>query len=237
MFRGDVIEMSMQTDVEILAVQAMETYAIRKKMASKEVNDLFHKHQVFEKIILQYEYLHQISFEEVMEFIEKSIEEESKELVLFHGMIDAFDEVMLEKSHNRRDFGSGFYTTILEQQAKEWAYRLSLRKKVKKYYVYQFVFWESDTLKIRRFDALNKEWLEFIKENRSKGGVQHKYDVVIGPVADDNTMETVQLYIAGILTADEAVKRLRYSKVNNQVSFHTEKALQSLRLVGRECYE
>ena len=60
--------------------------------------------------------------------------------------------------------------------------------------------------------------------------------MVIGPVADDNTMEIVQLYIANILTASEAVERLRYNKVNNQVSFHTEKALQYLQLVRRTSY-
>lgn len=49
-------------------------------------------------------------------------------------------------------------------------------------------------------------------------------------------METIQLYISGILSADEAVERLRYNKVNNQVSFHTEKALESLSLVRREIY-
>lgn len=76
-----------------------------------------------------------------------------------------------------------------------------------------------------------------MKENRSKGGVQHDYDVVIGPVADDNTMETVQLYIAGILSEDEAVNRLRYSKVNNQISFHTRNALEHLKLIGRKQYE
>lgn len=229
--------MSMQSDIEILSVQAMETYAARNDLTPKEVNSIFHKHQILEKIILQHEYLHQISFEEVMEFVEKSVREESSEFILFHGTTADFDKVILEKSHNRRDFGTGFYTTILEQQAKEWAYRLSLREKSSKYYVYQFVFRESDTLKIHRFTSLSKEWLEFIKDNRSKGGVQHKYDIVIGPVADDNTMETVQLYIAGILTADEAVERLKYNKVNNQVSFHTEKALQSLKLVGRTSYE
>ena len=78
--------------------------------------------------------------------------------------------------------------------------------------------------------------MEFIKSNRSKGGLQHGYDVVLGPVADDNTMETVQLYIANILTVAEAVERLRYSKVNNQVSFHTEKALQYLKPVRRITY-
>lgn len=73
--------------------------------------------------------------------------------------------------------------------------------------------------------------------HRSKGGLQHKFDVVIGPVADDNTMETVQLYMSDILTSDEAVDRLKYNKVNNQVSFHKEKALEYLKLVGRNEYE
>lgn len=130
-----------------------------------------------------------------------------------------------------------FYTTILEDQAKEWAYRLSLREKTDKYYVYQYTFEESTAYRVKRFDSLDQEWLEFIRQNRSAGGLQHSYDIVIGPVADDNTMETVQLYITGILSADEAVERLRYNRVNNQISFHTEKALQSLRLVRRTAYE
>lgn len=33
-----------------------------------------------------------------------------------------------------------------------------------------------------------KNLLEFIKMNRALGGVHHEYDVVIGPVADDNTI-------------------------------------------------
>ena len=188
--------MSVQTDCEMLSVQAMEAYARKYHISGNKVVELFHENQVFEKLIIQHEYLHQISFEEVLEYVEK----------------------------------------IIMEGSKEWGYRLSLRKKMKRYFVYEYLFEETTALKVKRFDALSKEWLEFIKENRSKGGLQHNYDVVIGPVADDNTMETVQLYIANILTASEAVERLRYNKINNQVSFHTEKALQHLQLVRRDSY-
>ena len=229
--------MSIRSDIEILSIQTMEQYAENNNMDIEDVMQLFYKHQIFEKIILQHEYLHQISFEEVMEFVEKALLDESKELLLYHGTAADFEQISLSKSHNRRDFGIGFYTTILEKQAKEWGYRLSLREKKKQYYVYQYIFRESDNLRVKRFNALDKEWLEFIKENRSKGGLQHSYDVVIGPVADDNTMETVQLYLTGILTANEAVERLKYNQVNNQVSFHTEKALRSLQFIRRERYE
>lgn len=229
--------MSIRSDIEILSIQTMEQYAENNNMDIEDVMQLFYKHQIFEKIILQHEYLHQISFEEVMEFVEKALLDESKELLLYHGTAADFEQISLRKSYNRRDFGIGFYTTILEKQAKEWGYRLSLREKKKQYYVYQYIFRESDNLRVKRFNALDKEWLEFIKENRSKGGLQHSYDVVIGPVADDNTMETVQLYLSGILTANEAVERLKYNQVNNQVSFHTEKALRSLQFIRRERYE
>ena len=229
--------MSIQSDIEMLSIQAMEAYAFRYHISMREAGEIFHRHQIFERIIMQHEYLHQVSFDEVMEFVERLIREKDQELLLFHGTVAEFDVVELEKSHNRRDFGRGFYTTLLENQAKEWGFRLGLREKASRYYVYQFMFEESEILKVKRFEALNREWLEFVKENRSKGGLQHSYDVVIGPVADDNTMETIQLYISGILTVDEAVDRLKYSKVNNQVSFHTQTALNHLRMIGRTAYD
>ena len=121
-----------------------------------------------------------------------------------------------------------FYCTVLESQAEEWAKRLYLRSHKGGRYVYRYLFRQTEDLKIKHFAALDQEWLEFIKENRTKGGIQRAYDVVVGPVADDNTLETVQLYLSGILKAEEAVERLRYNKVNNQVSFHTPLALEHL---------
>jgi hypothetical protein len=215
----------------------MEVYAKKNHMTGEETVNIFHQYHVYEKILLQHEYLHQVSFEEVMEYVNKIVEEDSHKLTLYHGTIANFETIDLKKSHNRRDFGMGFYTTILENQAKEWAYRLSLRNKVKEYYVNQYSYEENALLKIKRFDGLTEEWLDFIKDNRSNGGLQHKYDIVIGPVADDNTMETVQLYISGILSAQEAVERLRYNKVNNQISFHTKTAIESLKFLRRERYE
>lgn len=229
--------MSIQANTEMISIHAMETYAKKNHISGEEAVELFHQYQIFEKIMVQHEYLHQVSFEEVMEYVEKSIREATHKLTVFHGTIQKFSSIDLKKSHNRRDFGMGFYTTILENQAKEWAYRLSQRERTKVYYVYQYSFDESGHLKIKRFDNLSKEWLEFIKKNRSEGGLSHDYDIVIGPVADDNTMETIQLYIANVLSADEAVERLRYNKVNNQISFHTERALERLSLVRRMTYE
>ena len=227
------MSMSIQSDVEILSVQALEQYAKQHNLPTAEAVSLFYKHQVFEKILIQHEYLHQLDLEETLNYVEEIIAENAPELVIYHGSNFAFDTIDLEKSHNRRDFGRGFYCTVLESQAEEWARRLYLRSHKGGRYVYRYLFRQTEDLKIKHFTALDQEWLEFIKENRTKGGIQHSYDMVVGPVADDNTMETVQLYLSGILKAEEAVERLRYNKVNNQVSFHTPLALKHLTLESR----
>ena len=220
--------MSIQSDAEILSVQAVEYYAQKHHLPEGEVFDLFCKHQVFEKILIQHETLHQLDMAESFEYVEEIIKENAPELVIYHGSNFAFDKIDLEKSHDRRDFGRGFYCTVLESQAEKWARRLYLRSHKGCRYVYRYLFRQTEDLKIKHFAALDQEWLEFIKENRTKGGIQHSYDVVVGPVVDDNTMETLQLYLSGILKAEEAVERLRYNKVNNQVSFHTPLALEHL---------
>ena len=43
------MSMSIQSDVEILSVQAVEYYAQKHHLSEAEVFDLFCKHQVFEK--------------------------------------------------------------------------------------------------------------------------------------------------------------------------------------------
>lgn len=228
--------MSIQSDVELLSIMTMEKYAQVHGLTNEQVMNVFNDNHVMEKIVLQHEYLHQIGFEEIMGFVESIITEDSHSLFVYHGTVSDFMSIDLQKSHDRRDFGKGFYTTLLEKQSKEWGYRLSLRTREKSYYVYKYEFIPNDDLKIKRFNTLSKDWLEFIKNNRIKGGLQHTYDVVIGPVADDNTMETVQLYMTGILKANEAVERLRYNKVNNQISFHTLAGIKALRFVERKIY-
>lgn len=226
--------MSVQSDVEMLSIRVLEEYAKTHQLSEEDAVNLFYKYQVFEKLILQHEYLHQLDFSETVRYVEEIMDQKSTVLVLYHGTNIAFNQIDLSKSHNRRDFGRGFYCTILEKQAQEWAHRLYMRNFSGGEYVYQYVFHQTDDLKIKHFNALDAEWLEFVKSNRIKGGIQHSYDVVIGPVADDNTMETVQLYMSGILKADEAVERLRYNKVNNQVSFHTPLALKRLQYECRK---
>jgi len=69
--------------------------------------------------------------------------------------------------------------------------------------------------------------------NRTLGGIQHDYDFVQGPVANDKIVFTITGFIDGLYTREEAMQRLMYSKTNDQVSLHTEKAVSFLKLKNR----
>ena len=153
------------------------------------------------------------------------------ELTLYHGSNHLFDSVDLSKSRDNRDFGRGFYMTTMQVQAEAWAENMFIRYGGEKY-VYEFSFEENISLDVKRFTSLNNEWLDMIKENRTKGSIQHSYDAVYGPVANDNTMRTIALYIAGIYSSEAAIEQLKYFKANDQLSVHTDKALKYLRLVS-----
>ena len=100
--------MSAQTDCEMLSIEVMESYAGKYNLSGNKVVELFQKNQVFEKMLIQHEYLHQVSFEEVMEFVENVIVDASRELVVYHGTCSEFEKINLNKSHNdvilERDF-------------------------------------------------------------------------------------------------------------------------------------
>jgi hypothetical protein len=153
---------------------------------------------------------------------------------LYHGTNCLFEKIDLSKSRNKRDFGRGFYTTTIKEQAISWAEIVFERYGGTGKFVYEFAFKKNDSLKIKTFEDAGREWLQFISSNRNDGGTRHDFDIVIGPVANDKTNRTIALYIAGIYTAEIALDLLKYNNLNDQVSFHTEKALSSVVLMKRE---
>jgi hypothetical protein len=154
-------------------------------------------------------------------------------LILYHSSNHSFDEVDLSKSKDKRDFGRGFYTTTLREQADDWARVLFDRYNGDGVFVYEMEFEHTGGLLVKNYEGLSEEWLLMVQKNRTLGGIQHNFDIVQGPVANDQTARTIALYIAGIINANEAIERLKYNKVNNQVSFHTPVALFHLKLLRK----
>ena len=127
-------------------------------------------------------------------------------ITLYHGSIYDFDKVDVTKGKPNKDFGRGFYTSWQEQHAIDLAVRncqieMARQARVhpgsgnKKIIAWLYVFeanWGSlSELNVKEFSKADFEWVDFIVENRSSPGLQHNYDVVIGPTANDDTLITI----------------------------------------------
>ena len=63
---------------------------------------------------------------------------------------------------------------------------------------------------------------------RSDLNYRHGFDIVTGKIANDNVGETVEYVLAGIMRKEDAVERLKFEKINDQICFCTEQALKSI---------
>jgi hypothetical protein len=151
-------------------------------------------------------------------------------MTLYHGSNQDFNNIDLSKSKDRRDFGKGFYTTTIREQALQWGYNMYNRFGGDGIFLYEYDFSPSSDLVSKQFPEISDEWFDFILSNRTLGGLKHGFDYVQGPVANDKTILTITGFIDGLYTREEAMRRLRYNKSNDQVSLHTEKAVSSLKL-------
>ena len=58
---------------------------------------------------------------------------------------------------------------------------------------------------------------------------------MIGNIANDNVGETVSYVVQGIMRKEDAIERLKFEKINNQIAFCTKQAVEEL--VYRGFYE
>ena len=57
----------------------------------------------------------------------------------------------------------------------------------------------------------------------------HDYDVVIGPIADDGVALQIGLFRDGFIDLASLAKALEYKKLNKQIYFGTQKAIDLLK--------
>lgn len=146
----------------------------------------------------------------------------------FHGSRESITNPDLMHSRVDIDFGQGFYLTQDINMAEKWA----VTKAIPIINSYRF---KGYGLSIYEFE-LDKEWLEFVKANRNADNPEllkkyNKYDVLIGPTADDKLYDTIGEYIDGIITANEAVKYLNIANHSNQIVLKTNAAIEQCQFI------
>lgn len=136
------------------------------------------------------------------------------------------DPILLKTGYNK-DFGFGFYCTVLREQAIRWAVRFTGTG-----YLSHFRYVADPTLAVKRFEVMTDEWLDFIVASRR--GVAHGYDVVEGPMANDTIYNYVQDFIDGKISRAAFWELAKFKYPTHQISFHTEKALSTLTFLNAE---
>ena len=126
-----------------------------------------------------------------------------------------------------KDFGYGFYCTNYEKQAKRWA----LTKKGDSI-VNRYSYTEDEKLKILKFNEMTEEWLDFVASCRK--GIEHDYDIVEGPMADDQIWNFVEGFIAGRVSRAAFWELVKFNYPTHQIVFCTEKALKTLVFEGSD---
>lgn len=156
-------------------------------------------------------------------------------MILYHGSNVIVSKPQLIHQNRFLDFGFGFYTTTNRLQALAFADKVYRRRceggKIVSVYELdaQTAFAECSSL---RFDAPNEAWLDFVSQNRSGHYDGPAYELIYGPVANDDVYTTFTLYRAGLLTKEQTLEALKIKNLYNQLVLTSEKALRYLKFVG-----
>lgn len=156
-------------------------------------------------------------------------------MILYHGSNVIVSEPKLIPQNRFLDFGFGFYTTTNKTQAIGFADKVYKRRKEGSRIVNIYELDEARTFSacsVLNFDSANEAWLDFVSDNRAGSYNGESFDIIFGPVANDDVYTTFNLYTAGVLSKEQTLEALKIKKLYNQMVFTSEKALSYLKFIG-----
>lgn len=142
--------------------------------------------------------------------------------ILFHGATTIVSEPLTHVGRQELDFGPGFYLTNDREQAEKWARIKSERKKhataILNIYKFDYDLFnnEADYHNLL-FTEYNIEWLDFIAANRKGKSLWKEYDCIEGGIANDSVISTVDAYVDGFITAEQALDNLVNQELRHQI--------------------
>lgn len=168
-------------------------------------------------------------------------------MILYHGSNMKIESINLAMCRPYKDFGRGFYLTDMKEQSVRMAQRVARiygGSPVLNVFEIQDGFTRIPDIVIKDFGTrTSEEWARFVMNNRNKtfGDIKdslcnqdNKYDIVIGPVADDNMALLFRQYENEVIDFETLLKGMIYKETSLQYSFHTEKSIRLLRKVADE---
>lgn len=143
-------------------------------------------------------------------------------MTVYHGSQVAVRKPEIRKSVHNKDFGFGFYCTIMEAQAIRWAVRFTGEGRIS-----EFDYVPDSSLAKLTFPKMTEEWLDFIADCRR--GIPHDYDIVEGPMANDTIFNYVQDFVDGKISRAAFWELAKFKHPTHQICFNTQRALATLK--------
>jgi hypothetical protein len=141
-------------------------------------------------------------------------------MLVYHSSYEEVQKPEIRTARNTKDFGVGFYCTVIKEQAERWARRFDTPV----INVYSLLI--NEKLDILEFKEMTDEWLDFIIDCRS--GKPHDHDIAIGAMANDQIYNFVSDYIDGIITREQFWALAKFKYPTHQIVFCSDKALECL---------
>lgn len=159
-------------------------------------------------------------------------------MILYHVSNTKVAVVDFGKSKPGKDFGVGFYLSEELLQAEEMSEKKALLLGGEPT-ISRFEFDEEGAkadkaISYKRFEKYSLEWGLFVKMNRDNKSrsILHPYDIVYGPIANDNIGYQLRRLNAEVIDIERFVKEIELKGGETyQYYFGTEKALKYLRKV------
>lgn len=145
-------------------------------------------------------------------------------MTVYHGSYITIEHPEIRKGKNTKDFGPGFYCTIIREQAERWAKRYDAG------IVNTYTVRLDTDLNILEFKDMTEAWLDFIIHCRN--GKTHDYDIVIGAMANDQIYNFIADYIDGIITREQFWMMAKFKYPTHQINFCSPSALKCLEFVS-----
>ena len=156
-------------------------------------------------------------------------------MIVYHGSNVVVSKPKLIPQNRFLDFGFGFYTTTNKAQAIAFADKVYKRRKEGSKIVNIYALDEEKAFSecaVLRFDSPDEAWMDFVCDNRSGIFKGDAFDIIYGPVANDDVYTTFTLYSAGVLNKAQTLEALKIKKLYNQLVLSSEEALRCLTFLG-----
>ncbi len=144
---------------------------------------------------------------------------------LYHSSNTVIEHPDTQHSRKYLDFGRGFYLTSLYDQAVRYAQRFKRRGQTAWLNIYELSDITENQWNIKKFESYNKEWLDFVAQCRDGKDIGD-FDMIIGGIANDKVIMTLDRYFIGEISEDETLGLLKFEKPNIQYCIRSEQMLQ-----------